>query len=63
MGFKWSLLQTQPGPDFNELRKIIRRVLGPQSVDDYDPLMEQEADALVARLRDFSGDPTNMVFE
>ncbi|PVF95231.1 cytochrome P450 [Serendipita vermifera] len=62
MGFSWSLLQTQPGPDFNELRKIIRRVLGPQSVDDYDPLMEQEAETLVARLKDFSGDPTDMIF-
>jgi hypothetical protein len=61
MGFGWSILQMQPGHDFNEMRKIFRKVVGPQSINDYNRLIEGESENLVHRLKGFSGDPRSVV--
>jgi cytochrome P450 len=63
MGFGWSLIQTLPGHNFTEQRKIFRKVLGPQVVKDYDQLIEREGENFVNRLQGFSGDPTEIVFQ
>jgi hypothetical protein len=51
----------QPGHDFNEMRKIFRKVIGPQSINDYNRLIEGESESLVHRLKGFSGDPRSTV--
>ncbi|PVF95233.1 cytochrome P450 [Serendipita vermifera] len=64
MGFGWSLLQSQPDhQNWIEQRKMLRKVLGPQVIKDYDKLIESEAEDFVNRLEGFSGDPTELVFE
>jgi hypothetical protein len=63
MGFEWSVLSTPPGPVHNELRKIFRRVIGAQSVKQYDYLIEQEAASYIQRIAGFSGDPHEITQE
>ncbi|PVF95229.1 cytochrome P450 [Serendipita vermifera] len=63
MKFGWSILQIQPGHDFYEMRKIFRKVIGPQSVNDYNRLIESEAENFVRGLKGFSGDPTSAVIQ
>lgn len=53
----------QPGHTFNEGRRIFRKIVGPQSVSDYDGLMEHEAANFVQRLSGFSGDPLSIIQE
>lgn len=57
MGFGWTLLQLPTGEAFNENRKVFKQVLGPQSVSQYDTLIEQEAEAFQKRFSGHSGDP------
>lgn len=64
MGFGWNLIQTQPSHrGFIEMRKIFRKAIGPQSVSDFDRLIEQEAASFVQRLSGFSGDPLPIIQE
>lgn len=56
MDFGWSLLFRQPGKDFNEQRKVFRKAIGPQSVSQFDTIMEHEAEGLVSTLSGFAGD-------
>lgn len=58
MEFGWSLLNRQPGKDFNGQRKVFRKAVGPQSLSRYDSLVIGEAETLVKNLSGFSGDPT-----
>ncbi|CAG8726146.1 5594_t:CDS:2, partial [Acaulospora colombiana] len=51
MGLGWSLLQSQPGHDWMERRKIFKKVLGPQAISDYDQLIEREAESFVDKLK------------
>jgi cytochrome P450 len=57
MAFGWILLQLQMGQAFNENRKVFRKALGPQSVSQYDLLIEQEAESFQKRFSGYSGDP------
>ncbi|PVF95239.1 cytochrome P450 [Serendipita vermifera] len=63
MGFGWSFLQSQPDHDWAEQRKIFRKVIGPHVVKDYDQLIEREAETFIGQIREFSGDPTELVFK
>lgn len=63
MGLGWSLLQSQPGHDWMERRKIFKKVLGPQAISDYDQLIEREAENFVSKLNGFSGDPSEIVLQ
>lgn len=56
MDFGWVLLMRQPGKDFNEQRKLFRKAVGPQTVPQFDTLMELEADRLVSSLSGYAGD-------
>lgn len=57
IGFGWSILQSQPSPPFYEMRKVFRKVLGPNAIGDYDRLIEGASQELVKDLASFSGDP------
>ncbi|KIM31146.1 hypothetical protein M408DRAFT_327438 [Serendipita vermifera MAFF 305830] len=57
MDFNWSILQIQPSHPFYEMRKVFRKVLGPNAVGDYDRLIEGASQELVKDLASFSGDP------
>jgi hypothetical protein len=62
LGFGWAVIQTQPSHrGFNEMRKIFRKAIGPQSVSDFDSLIEQEAASFVQCLSGFSGDPLPII--
>jgi hypothetical protein len=45
------------------MRKIFRKAIGPQSVSDFDNLLEQDAAGFVQRLSGFSGDPLPIIQE
>ena len=55
MDLSWSVVRRQPGKDFNEQRKVFRRAIGPQTISQYDTLMECEADNLVSSLSGYAG--------
>jgi hypothetical protein len=57
MDFGWNIVQSQPTLEFYEQRKVFRKVIGPNSVGDYDQLIEKEAEGLVRGLASFTGDP------
>jgi hypothetical protein len=61
MGFGWGLLQISPGHAFHEMRKILRKVIGPQAVVEYDHVLEGEAKELVKNLENFEGDPQKVI--
>ncbi|PVG00533.1 cytochrome P450 [Serendipita vermifera] len=61
MGFGWGLLQISPGHAFHEMRKILRKVIGPQAVVEYDHVLEGEAKDLVKNLENFEGDPSKVI--
>lgn len=52
-----------PGEAFSETRKIFRKAIGPQSVSDFDPLIEHQAEDFLSRLKDHSGDPHPLIVE
>ncbi|KIM24678.1 hypothetical protein M408DRAFT_26799 [Serendipita vermifera MAFF 305830] len=51
------MIVAQPGPTFNEQRKVFRKVLGAQVVSSYDGLIEQNIEPLLTALSGYSGDP------
>ncbi|CCA73622.1 hypothetical protein PIIN_07575 [Serendipita indica DSM 11827] len=61
MKFDWSLPMSQPNAEFNEQRKILRRVIGPQEVTSFDYLLEEQAAGLVESLSGHSGDPHDQI--
>lgn len=63
MDFEWIVLQKSPGEEFNEMRKVFRKVIGAQAMPDFDALVEQEAASFAHQLTGFSGDPFAIVQE
>jgi hypothetical protein len=63
MNFSWNVLQMPLGHNFNEIHKLFKRFIGPQSVLEYDRLIEQEASNFVQRISGFTGDPLEMIQE
>ena len=63
MEFGWSIIQIQPGHSFYEMRKVFRKVLGPNNAGDYDRLIERESQRLVENLASFTGNPVNPLQE
>ncbi|KAG8833049.1 hypothetical protein FRC17_000115 [Serendipita sp. 399] len=61
MDFGWSVLFMDTTEGFYETRKIFRKVLGPNVMVDYDHLIDLAADSLIQNLKDFSGDPEQIV--
>ena len=57
MDFGWSLTQIQPSPGFYEQRKVFRKVIGPKAVQDYDQVIQKEAESLIRSLASFTGNP------
>jgi hypothetical protein len=61
MDFGWSILQSQPTPEFYEQRKVFRKVIGSTSVGDYDQFIEKGAESLVRSLASFTGNPLQQI--
>lgn len=57
------MIVAQPGPRFNEQRKVFRKVLGPQVVSSYDGIIEQNIPQLLTALSGYSGDPYLIIQE
>jgi cytochrome P450 len=51
-----SMLLAQPGPYWNEQRKVFRKALGPQVVPSYDDIIGKNLSTLLTALSGFSGD-------
>ena len=51
------MIVAQPGANFNEQRKVFRKVLGSQVVSSYDDLIGQNIEPLLKALSGYSGDP------
>lgn len=45
----------QPGAAVNDMRKLLRKEIGSQSLAQYDPIIQQEAENLARELNGFSG--------
>lgn len=56
-GLNFATARVQPGPEFNEQRRVFRKALSPQVVTGYDGFIQRDRDALLRRLDGFSGDP------
>ena len=54
---------SQPNAEFNEQRKIFRKVIGPQAVSTFDYLLEEQAVGLVESLGGQSGDPHDQILK
>jgi hypothetical protein len=61
MEFSWSLTLSQPDKEFNEQRKVFRKMVGPQALTNYDSLVMSEAKGLLDDLSGFSGDPIDKI--
>lgn len=61
MGWHWSPVFVQAGPEHQEGRKLLRRGIGPTQVPRHYPLIEMETIHLVEELRDCKGDPIHTV--
>jgi len=63
MQFGWAIIQLQPSHDFYEMRKVFRKVIGPNNVSDYDHFIEKESGELVRGLAGFTGNPLPRLYE
>lgn len=61
MSVGWALILLQPSPDFNEQRKIFRKTVGPQVIQQYDHLIRNEIQYLLEALPITTGDPFQAV--
>jgi hypothetical protein len=59
----WTLLMAQPGPNFNEQRRVFRQVLGPHVVGQYDALIQRHLDSFCGALSGVSGNPFPVIVE
>lgn len=56
-GLSFATTRLQPGPEFNEQRRVFRKAMNPQAVADYDSFIQRDRDNLVRQLDGFSGNP------
>jgi cytochrome P450 len=61
MGEGWKLAMLQPGNDLTNQKKILRRVIGPQAVGEYDGFIQSEVAKLLEDLSEFTGDPYSLL--
>ena len=61
MGTAWSLPNLSPGGKHAEVRKMLRRAIGPQRVAHHDPAIEKCAARMVLKLQDSTGDPSQLI--
>lgn len=61
MGWDWDLAFIQPGPHHSNQRKMLRRVIGPQTVGQHDPLIESTVAKFMTVLETFQGNPNDLV--
>jgi cytochrome P450 len=54
---------SQPGPNFNEQRKVFRQALGPHVIGEYDALIQRHFDSFCDALSVLSGNPFPVIVE
>lgn len=57
MSAGWALIVVQPGPSFNEQRKIFHKTIGQQAAPAHDELIQNEIGSLLTNLSSIVGDP------
>ncbi|KIM28401.1 hypothetical protein M408DRAFT_140803 [Serendipita vermifera MAFF 305830] len=61
MELNWFLTNLHPGPKHAEIRKMLRRAIGPQRVGHHDPSIEKSAAALMLSLHASEGSPAHVI--
>ncbi|KIM28405.1 hypothetical protein M408DRAFT_23786 [Serendipita vermifera MAFF 305830] len=61
MGLAWTLPNLPPGGKHAEVRKMMRRAIGPQRVGHHDPVVEKCAARLALKLQTVKGDPSQII--
>jgi cytochrome P450 len=59
----WTMLMSQPGPNFSEQRRVFRQALGPHVIGDYDALIQRHFDSFCGALAGVSGNPFPVIVE
>jgi cytochrome P450 len=57
MYHEWTPIFVQPGPTHTEQRKLLRKVIGPQTVHEYDRAIQASISDLIKVLLTSEGDP------
>jgi cytochrome P450 len=57
------MLLAQPGPYWNEQRRVFRKALGPRAVPSYDGIIGKNISTLLTALLGFSGDIHPIIVE
>ncbi|PVF92921.1 cytochrome P450 [Serendipita vermifera] len=63
MDSAWNMALAPPDHGFTEQRKVLRKAIGAQSLQDYDGLILAESAKLVEAFSGFSGDPSPVVLK
>ncbi|KIM28408.1 hypothetical protein M408DRAFT_23789 [Serendipita vermifera MAFF 305830] len=63
MGLSWTLTDLAPGPKHAEIRKMLRRAIGPQRVGHHDTTIEKCAARAMLRLQTVKGNPTKDILK
>jgi len=58
---QWVLAHIQPGPHFQEQRKMLRRGIGPQRIGSHNEKIEKHATRLMVALNSFKGSPHELI--
>jgi hypothetical protein len=61
MGFKWSPALRRPDKAHQEIRKMLRYAIGPQSVGKHDALSEDCAKQLMLQFGSLRGNPIHLI--
>ncbi|PVF93566.1 cytochrome P450 [Serendipita vermifera] len=61
IGWNWSPVLAQPGPRHSNIRKYLRRAIGPQRIGSHDPLLESETAKFMLTLSTFQGNPDDVL--
>jgi cytochrome P450 len=61
MGLGWELGFIQPGPDHFNQRKLLRRAIGPQGIENHNNIIESSVQQCMAELATFQGNPNSVI--
>jgi cytochrome P450 len=57
MGFKWNPALREPDNVHQEIKKMLKKAVGPQRVGSHDPLLEDCTKELMLKFGSLQGDP------
>lgn len=61
MGWDWNVVIAQPGEFHSNCRTIYKKAIGQQEMEDHRELIQDETRNLIPELRNFEGDPWEVI--